>query len=27
MTYDCVGMGITVLDELVVLDAYPQPNS
>lgn len=27
MMYDCVGMGITVLDELVVLDAYPQPNS
>ncbi|NLP12462.1 hypothetical protein GX408_18830 [bacterium] len=27
MIYDCVGMGITVLDELVVLDAYPQPNS
>ncbi len=25
--YDCVGMGITVLDELVVLDTYPQPNS
>lgn len=27
MSYDCIGMGITVLDELVVLDAYPQPNS
>ncbi len=25
--YDCVGMGITVLDELVVMDTYPKPNS